>query len=170
MRRSRRLGDTPDGLPDDVDVSDHGVLRLGIREKGGPSFRVYRGFYAYDKIELKATVESVQETENWRREKVSFDAAYGRERVPGYLFLPRNARPPYQTVMYWPAGEATVLRSSEDMRLRFIEFLLRSGRAVLCPVYKSTYERRPRGVVPPVHHQDRCLHAGREVEGRGRAR
>ena len=89
-----------------------------------------------------ATVESVEEAEHWRREKVSFDAAYGRERVPAYLFLPRNARPPYQTVVFWPAGEATRLRSSADIRLKYVEFLLRSGRAVLHPIYKGTYERR----------------------------
>jgi eukaryotic-like serine/threonine-protein kinase len=105
-------------------------------------FEVFRRFYAYDRTALEAAVESVEEAEHWRREKVSYDAAYGRERVPAYLFLPRNAHPPYQTVVYWPAAEATSLRSSADLRLRYIAFLLRSGRAVLYPVYKGTFERR----------------------------
>jgi dienelactone hydrolase len=105
-------------------------------------FEVYRGFFAYDRTPLEAAVESVEEAEHWRREKVSYNAAYGRERVPAYLFLPRRARPPYQTVVYWPAGDAISLRSSADIRLRYIEYLVRSGRAVLHPVYKGTYERR----------------------------
>ena len=104
-------------------------------------FQIYRGFYSYDKTELKPTVDSADEFEHWRRERVSFDAAYGGERVPAHLFLPRNARPPYQAVICFPAGEAFALRKSDDLRMRNIEFLLRSGRAVLQPIYKGTYER-----------------------------
>ncbi len=119
------------------------VTRDYAAEKPVPDavFRIYRGFYSYDKTELKPTVDSVDESEHWRREKVSFDAAYGRERVPAHLFLPRNASPPYQTVVYFPSGEAFALRTSDDLRMRNIEFLLRSGRAVLQPIYKGTYER-----------------------------
>ena len=104
-------------------------------------FRIYRAFYSYDRTELKATLDSVEESEHWRREKVSFDAAYDQERVPAYLFLPRNASPPYQTVVYCPSGEAFALRTSDALRTRNIEFLVRSGRAVLFPIYKGTYER-----------------------------
>ena len=104
-------------------------------------FRIYRGFYSYDKTELKPTVDSVDESEHWRHERVSFDAAYGGERVPAHLFLPRNARPPYQAVVYFPSGEAFALRKSDDLGMRRMEFLLRSGRAVMQPIYKGTYER-----------------------------
>jgi eukaryotic-like serine/threonine-protein kinase len=104
-------------------------------------FRIYRGFYSYDKTELKATVDSADESEHWRREKVSFDAAYGGERVPAHLFIPKNASPPYQTVVYFPTGEAFALRRSDDLRMKHLEFLLRSGRAVLQPIYKGSYER-----------------------------
>jgi eukaryotic-like serine/threonine-protein kinase len=104
-------------------------------------FQIYRAFYSYDKTALNPRVDSVEESEHWRRENVSFDAAYGRERVPAHLFLPKNASPPYQTVLYWPTGEALRLRSSDDLRMNNTEFLLRSGRAVLYPIYKGTYER-----------------------------
>jgi formylglycine-generating enzyme required for sulfatase activity len=107
-------------------------------------FRVYRSFYSYDRTELKPAVESLEGTEHWRREKVSFDAAYGSERVTAHLFLPRNASPPYQTVVYVPSGEALRLRSSDELRMKYMEFLLRSGRAVMHPIYKGTYERRLR--------------------------
>ena len=79
---------------------------------------------------------------DWRREKVSFDAAYGNERVPAHLFLPRHAKPPYQTVVFSPSGEAMILKSSDDLRTSLFDYILRGGRAVLYPVYQGTYERR----------------------------
>jgi tRNA A-37 threonylcarbamoyl transferase component Bud32 len=105
-------------------------------------FQVYRSFYAYDRGELKPTVESIVEEPHWRREKVSFDAAYRGERVPTHLFLPRNAKPPYQTVVYIPTGEAYLLGSSDDIRMATFDYIVRSGRAVVYPIYQGTYERR----------------------------
>ena len=44
----------------------------------------------------------------WRMETVSFRAAYGNERVTAYLFLPDNAKPPFQTVVYFPGSTASL--------------------------------------------------------------
>jgi serine/threonine protein kinase/cephalosporin-C deacetylase-like acetyl esterase len=105
-------------------------------------FRFFHSIYAYDPRDLKSRVESVDEASPWWRvEKVSFDAAYGNERVIAFVFLPRNAVPPYQTIVYFPGAGATRERTSQNLELRRIDFLLRSGRAVVYPVYKSTYER-----------------------------
>jgi len=105
------------------------------------AFRSYTSFYAYDRKDLEAVVENVEEEEHWRRETVSFAAAYGGERVRAHLFLPRNARPPYQTVVFFPTGESLFQRSSDYLRLSHFDFLMRTGRAVLHPIYKGTYER-----------------------------
>ena len=105
------------------------------------TFRSYRGFYAYDRSDLSAVVEAVEEDEHWRREKVTFDAPYGHERVTAHLFLPRNVKPPYQTLVFYPTGEASIYKSSDRLRMSAFDFLIRSGRAVLHPVYKGTYER-----------------------------
>lgn len=105
-------------------------------------FRSYRSFFAYDRTDLRARLDSVEETEHWRREVVSFDAAYGRERVAAHLFLPREVRPPYQTIVFYPTGAAAVHTSSERMQVSHFDYLVRSGRAVLHPVYQGTYERR----------------------------
>ena len=78
----------------------------------------------------------------WRKEKVSYLAASGGERIPAFLFLPKNARPPYQTVVYFPSSQARVIPSSADLDVRFIDFVIRSGRALLHPIYNDTYERR----------------------------
>jgi formylglycine-generating enzyme required for sulfatase activity len=105
-------------------------------------FRAYQGLYAYDKTPLNAVVESVEDSSAfWRKEKVSFDAAYGKERVTAYLFLPKNSSPPFQTLVYFPGAWALFLRSSVDLVMPVIDFLPRSGRALVYPIYKSTYER-----------------------------
>jgi eukaryotic-like serine/threonine-protein kinase len=105
-------------------------------------FRVYRGLYVYDKTPLKPEIESADESDSrWRKEKVSFDAAYAKERMTAYLFLPRNVAPPYQTVVYFPGGNAIHARSSENLPVTVFSFLIKSGRAVVLPLYKGTYER-----------------------------
>ncbi|NIP59164.1 MAG: SUMF1/EgtB/PvdO family nonheme iron enzyme, partial [Gemmatimonadetes bacterium] len=69
---------------------------------GDDVFAVYQNLYRYDPTPLEARVESVDdELENWRTERVSFAAAYGEERVPALLLLPTDARPPFQTVVYF---------------------------------------------------------------------
>jgi dienelactone hydrolase len=74
-------------------------------------------------------------------EKVSFDAAYGKERITAYLFLPKNSSPPFQTVIYFPGAYAIYIRSSPDLLMQWVDFLPRTGRALVYPVYKGTFER-----------------------------
>jgi len=106
-------------------------------------FDIYRRAYAYDRAQLHAVVEEADSSgADWVMQRVSFDAAYGGERMVAYLFLPRGAQPPYQTVVYFPGAIALVTRSSgTSLELDAIDFILKSGRAVIYPVYKSTYER-----------------------------
>ncbi|HYA42768.1 MAG TPA: SUMF1/EgtB/PvdO family nonheme iron enzyme [Syntrophobacteraceae bacterium] len=109
-------------------------------------FRVYREQFSYDKTDLKARVEAKRESSEWTQERITFDAAYGGERIIGNLFLPRNAAPPYQTVIYGPCDPCVFERSSQDLENYFefttyLSFIVKSGRAVLYPVYKGTFER-----------------------------
>jgi len=105
-------------------------------------FQAYRGQFSYDKTGLDAHVDWEKESpEDWTQEKITFDAAYGRERVIAYLFLPRNTPPPYQTVVYFPGAASMYRRSSEDLESYFLSFIIKNGRAVLYPIYKGTYER-----------------------------
>jgi len=105
-------------------------------------FNIYKRQLAYDKGELDSVVESTDESSDyWKKEKISFNAAYGNERIAAYLFLPKKGAPPYQTIIYFPGAQALSLRSSEDLGMSHIDFIIKSGRACLYPVYKSTYER-----------------------------
>jgi pimeloyl-ACP methyl ester carboxylesterase len=126
-------------------------------------FNVYRDVYRYDPTPLAAKVETTEEAAAWRKETVSFDAGYGNERVRAYLFLPRNASPPYQTIVFFPAGDAPILRSSRDLRLNGIDFLMKSGRAVMYPIYKGTYERGPVAVSGAAAARDLVVQRSRDL-------
>lgn len=109
-------------------------------------FQVYKEQFSYDKTDLKARVETRQESSEWIQERITFDAAYGGERVMVYLFLPKNIAPPYQTVIYFPGSASEYQRSSKDLESYyefplFLSFIVKNGRAVLYPVYKGTFER-----------------------------
>ena len=107
------------------------------------TFEVYARLYDYDPLPLDSRVEEVDDThESWRREKVSFTAAYGNERIPAYVYLPKESRPPYQTVVFFPGSHAQLIKSSKNPWMRLLDFYVKSGRAVIYPVYKGTYERR----------------------------
>jgi serine/threonine protein kinase/dienelactone hydrolase len=98
----------------------------------------FKGLYAYDKGELDARVEETVVTEDGTRERVSFNAAYGGERVVAYLFLPKSVVPPFQTVVYFPSAAAIWAEKFEND----YDFFMKSGRAQMYPLYKGTYERR----------------------------
>lgn len=118
------------------------------REKPAPDpvFQVYKEQFAYDKTDLKARVESRLESPDWVHETVTFEAAYGGERVMAHLFLPKGSAPPYQAVIYFPGGESVNQRSSRDIETyyefpMFLSFIVKNGRAAIYPVYKGTFER-----------------------------
>ena len=121
-------------------------------------FQAYAALYAYDKGELNAHVDETASMEGWSRSRVTFDAAYGRERVPAYLYLPKGASPPFQTVVYFPGAGAFF---EDKLNLEDLEetrgFLIKGGRAFLFPIYKGMYERRTGyvpGVTPPAVQRD----------------
>jgi len=112
-------------------------------------FRIYRTLYTYDRSPLNAKAEPAkQESADWRKEKVVIDAAYGKERLPVYLFLPARVRPPFQVVVYFPTARSLNATSSDHYLadMHFVDFVIQSGRAVAYPIYKGTYER---SAIPP---------------------
>ena len=105
-------------------------------------FAAYRRLYDYDPVPLETRVEEEDRRDpNYTRQRVTFRAAYGNERVPAEVFVPAHARPPYQAVVYFPGSDAVMQRSSRDMNLQFLEFIVRSGRLAIYPVYQHTFER-----------------------------
>ena len=115
------------------------------KEKPAPDevFRLYRSLYAYDPANLDSRAEGIdEENPYWRREKISFAAAYENERVSGYFYIPKHRSPPYQTILYAHPGMSTRLSSLQPAEEHFFDFLVKSGRAFLVPVLKGHYQRR----------------------------
>ena len=105
-------------------------------------FEGYRRQFDYDPLPLDATVERTDSTsEEWNAEFVSFTAAYGGERMQAWVFLPKQGTPPYQTVVFFPGSGAINTRTSAERRDMTASFVVKSGRAFVLPIYKSTYER-----------------------------
>ncbi|HUM00873.1 MAG TPA: protein kinase [Thermoanaerobaculia bacterium] len=103
-------------------------------------FRAFKGLYAYDKADLNSRLEATETTEDWTHETVSFSAAYGGERVIAHLYLPKNVTPPFQTVVYFPGSGA--ITTDKFSLSPYADFIPRSGRALMAPIYKSTFDRR----------------------------
>jgi eukaryotic-like serine/threonine-protein kinase len=113
---------------------------------GDELYAAYKALYAYDRGPLDARVESAGETEHWRAEFVTLAAAYGRERVPVHILLPKNAAPPYQAVVWFPGGYAFGPRAlGRDLSVApgasHFTFLPRGGRALVFPIYQGTFQR-----------------------------
>ena len=120
------------------------------------TFQIYRNQFLYDSTDLKAFIEATDESnEDWTSQKISFNSAYGKERVIAYLYLPKHSAPPYQTLIYFPGTgafyEKEMNKSTETKW--FIDYLLKSGRAVMCPVYDGTFERKGEQPVIREGHQ-----------------
>jgi dienelactone hydrolase len=105
-------------------------------------FQAYRSQYSYDKTPLNATVEPFgTDEEDWKAERITYTAGYGNERGVAYLLLPKQGKPPFQTVVFFPGSNALLLRKFSLYTTASLDAILKSGRAVLYPVYKGTYER-----------------------------
>jgi dienelactone hydrolase len=105
-------------------------------------FAVYLRQFAYDRTPLDAKVEEERRMPSGLlRQKVSFDAAYDGERMMAYVFVPDGATPPYQAVVLFPGSGAIHTRSSTDLDLSRADYIVKSGRLVLYPILKGTFER-----------------------------
>ena len=83
------------------------------------------------------------------------------------LFLPKHARAPFQTVVLWPASDAFVPPNTQRLSMAFVDYIVRSGRALIYPIYEHTYGRggsinvdSPDGTIA---HRDQTLRWAREM-------
>ncbi len=109
-------------------------------------YAVFTRFFERQPVPLDPQVESSDESSpHWIKQKISFAAGYGGERLTAWLFLPKAAKPPYQVMIQMGGAAIWVARSSANQRDMNgwipAESLIRSGRAVLLPLWKGSYER-----------------------------
>jgi hypothetical protein len=117
-------------------------------------FHAYTLLYSYpETAPLQATDDGlIEETADWTEQKVTYDAGYDGQRMSAYLFLPKHVKPPYQAVLFFPSARVLLLPDAHSSRVlgdvKFFDYILQSGRAVMYPVYEGTYERRFRETYP----------------------
>lgn len=102
----------------------------------------YRGFYAYDRTPLNPRLEYRDTTgQFWVRERVSFDAAYGGERMAAVLFIPKGPVMRRQAVITMGGSNYLYTRTDSAINARLLDFVVKSGRTVVWPIYKGMFER-----------------------------
>ena len=111
------------------------------------TFSIFLRQFNYDKLPLNPKIDSTMEYETWTAEKISFDAAYNHERMEAWVFLPKNFKPPYQPIVFFPGSGDIYARNYEPVKAVFpVEFILKNGRALIYPIYKGTWDRHDDGL------------------------
>ena len=121
------------------------AFRDYAREKPVPTavFESFRHIFDYDRGPMNVKLEMRDTTpEHWIMERVSYDAAYGNERMLANIYLPKGHAPPYQPVVFFPGSGVISTTSSTDRPDLTPGFVVNGGRALILPILKSTYERR----------------------------
>ena len=105
-------------------------------------FEAFKRQFSYVSTALNATIDSIDDSlEYWVMEEASFDTSYG-ERVPVMVFVPKDADPPYQTVVFFPGvGQFDTQRTRPDSLPNYVDFVVRSGRALVWPIYGGSLDR-----------------------------
>ena len=99
--------------------------------------------FIYDKTPLHATVDRSMEGEAWKADVVSIDAGYNNERLVLYVFLPKTYSAPLQPVVFFSGSNGFHESKFEPTLINSrLLFIMKSGRALIFPIYKGTYERQ----------------------------
>ena len=122
--------------------------------------------YRYDRTELNARIELIDDDLGYCwRERITFDAAYPTDRVIAYLHLPKGVKRPYQIVVWFPSGIARFSPWDQRAYPHELVCMIRSGRAVIVPAYKGTYDRRlEKATYPAEGIQSRNLYIQRSQD------
>jgi formylglycine-generating enzyme required for sulfatase activity/pimeloyl-ACP methyl ester carboxylesterase len=115
---------------------------LHVKPASDAVFAAYRQMFEYDRKPLNARVLETVDEEDWTRELVRLDAAYSGDSLLLYLYLPKRGTRPFPTIVFFPPGGAVSFPALSSADTRHFDYLVKSGRAVLYPVYKGTYQRQ----------------------------
>jgi hypothetical protein len=107
------------------------------------TFASFSRQFTYDKTPLHATIERTMEGDVWKADVVSIDAGYNNERLILYVFLPKTYSLPLQPVVFFPGSNGIHESKFEPTLVNSrLLFVMKSGRALIFPIYKGTYERQ----------------------------
>ena len=105
-------------------------------------FLVYKGLFAYDRTPLEAKVETAEDSPDWRMERVRFGMRLRQRASPG-VSLPSQKQPatvPNHSFTFLTPVPLSLERAG-TWRWLYLDFLIKSGRALMFPIYKGVLER-----------------------------
>ena len=114
-------------------------------------FRAYKLLYAYPKTPLNAKVEGVVEGNRRLARRESHLRRRLRRRTDVSVSVSaEDVRPPYQTVLFFPSARVIYASATAGTSaiIKFFDYVVQSGRAVMYPVYEDTYERQAEASLP----------------------
>ena len=139
-------------------TGDQGAMTLRTQAEipvykpaGEANFRAWQEqYYRYAQPPLDAQIIERKETDDWRREKITYVGAQG-ERAIAWLYLPKNYAPPWQVIQIIPPGDAFSAISPIDAGVELhLSAFIKAGRAVLGVVLNGSAERPwPPNRTPP---------------------
>lgn len=145
LRLMRHIGDG--GLEESLTASVE-MRSVDLRTAVPVSDDVFEAFerqYTYPKSALNDSIlETDERSDAWIRQEVSVALSYTDERLPIYLFIPKDFDPPYQSVVFVGprgVGDFATQRSSDAVQPAFLDFVVRSGRVLVVPVYEGAFQR-----------------------------
>jgi formylglycine-generating enzyme required for sulfatase activity len=137
---------------------DQGAFRIPIETRtphytpvAAAAFPALLDHYRYDARPLEASVLETSATPDWTRHKIRYVALEG-DTALAYLYLPKQAAAPFQTIVYLSSSAAFIqIRTVPEEVEWAIGPNIRAGRAVLAIVFKGMAERAfGAGWEPPV--------------------
>jgi eukaryotic-like serine/threonine-protein kinase len=169
IRLVRRVGTTPDLARASAPIP--GLTRdyATVRPVDDATFRAFQALYDYDHTPLNARVVARDSSNaDWVRDEVEFDVPGDSSRMIALVYLPRRVAPPYQTIVLHPASDALFSADHRDPSMSYADYYVRSGRALVYPIYEHTYGRGPslHGDDFPdgtIAHRDRVIRWAREL-------
>lgn len=129
-------------------TSDQGAFRIPSPDRtpvytavAASEFAPLLAHYRYDPRPLEPQVLQTLETPDWTRRKISY-IALDTDTAFGYLYLPKQATPPFQAMVYLSSTAAFIgLRTVTEEVEWAIGPNIRAGRAVFAIVFKGSAER-----------------------------
>jgi dienelactone hydrolase len=106
-------------------------------------FEVFRQRWDYEKQPLHPVILEEIREDTYIKQLVQFDVPYEDLPLKLIIWIPLNARPPYQSVVSW---RGLGMRFQRELRFAEMEpymeeHYLKSGRVVILPIYYSTFDR-----------------------------
>lgn len=129
------------------DAGDQGTGPVGLATEapvyqpvGEDAFAGLLSHYRYEPAPLESIVEERHDAGAWIRERIRFTGPDG-DRILAYLYLPKSASPPFQSVLYMPASDVYFGVPVTESTEWITGPVIRSGRAVLTVVLDGMPER-----------------------------